>query len=184
MNSLVYRVLLVAVTLSALSSQAIADDAKDEAIKKDRQQIAGTWRIVSLEINGNKVADDDAKKLMVVNDAEGNWSLRSEGKEISKGTNSFDPTQKPKTIDFKITEGGGVGNTHQGVYELGEKSRKLCFAPAGKDRPKEFTKEFPKEAIKERPKDLIKDRPKEAVFDPQKPPFQATPSFLGCGTSD
>jgi uncharacterized protein (TIGR03067 family) len=59
--------------------------------------------------------------------------------EISKGTSTFDPTKKPKTIDFTPTEGEGKGNLYLGIYELGENTRKLCFAPAGKERPTEFS---------------------------------------------
>lgn len=130
---------IVGALLSAISGIAIAEDAKDEAIKRDRKQIEGTWKIVALEINGNKANDEDAKKLTVVNGPDGTWTILSEGKEIAKGTNSFDPTKKPKTIDFTITDGGGKGNVHLGIYELGEKSRKLCFAAPGKERPTEFT---------------------------------------------
>ena len=118
---------------------AAADDAKDEAIKKDRQQIEGTWRIVELVVNGNAANLDGAKRIAVVNGSDGSWTIVSEGTEVAKGTNSFDPTKTPKTIDFTITEGGGKGNVHRGIYELGEKARKLCFAPPGKDRPTEFT---------------------------------------------
>ena len=93
------------VVLTAMAAIASADDAKDEAIKKDRKQIEGTWRVVALEVNGNKAMEEDAKKLTVVNGSDGTWSLLSEDKEISKGTSTFDPTKKPKTIDFTPTEG-------------------------------------------------------------------------------
>lgn len=121
-----------------LPTIATADNSKEEAIKMDRQQIKGIWRIVALEINGNKANADDARKLTVINGSDGTWSLLSEGKEICQGTSSFDPTKKPKTIDFKITEGGGKGNEHLGIYELGEKTRRLCFAPPANARPTEF----------------------------------------------
>lgn len=124
--------------LLAVAALAIGDDAKDEAIKKDRQLIEGTWRVVALEVDGNKASDDDAKKITVINGPDGTWTLLSDGKEVGKGTNSFDPTKKPKTIDFTQTEGEGKGNLYLGIYELGEKTRKLCFAPPGKDRPREF----------------------------------------------
>ena len=130
---------IVGMLLTAIAATASADDAKDEAIKKDRKLIEGTWRIVVMEIDGNKSSDEDAKKLSVVNGPDGTWTILSEGKEVAKGTNTFDPTKKPKTIDFTITESGGKGNVHLGIYELGEKARKLCFAPPGKDRPTEFT---------------------------------------------
>jgi uncharacterized protein (TIGR03067 family) len=130
---------IIASLLMATTTTASADDAHDEALQKERKLIEGTWRIVALEINGNKSEGEDAKKLAVVNGPDGTWTLLSEGKEVAKGTNSFDPTKKPKTIDFTITAGGGKGNVHRGIYELGEKSRRLCFAPAGKDRPTEFS---------------------------------------------
>jgi uncharacterized protein (TIGR03067 family) len=128
--------LVVGTILTAIAS---ADDLKNEAIKRDRQQIAGKWQIVALEINGNKSKAEDAKKLTVVNTADGRWSLRSEGNEVSKGTSTLDPTKKPKTIDFTPTDGGGNGNKYLGIYELGENSRKLCFAPAESGRPTEFS---------------------------------------------
>jgi uncharacterized protein (TIGR03067 family) len=137
MKNCFFRFFVVGVLLTAIA--ATADDAKDDALKKDRKQIEGTWRVVALEFDGNKSNEDDAKKLTVVNGSDGTWSLRSEGNEISKGISTFDPTKKPKTIDFTPTEGGGQGNQHLGIYELGEKTRKLCFAPPGKERPREFT---------------------------------------------
>ena len=125
--------------LTAIGAIAAADDAKDEAIKKDRKQIEGTWRVVALEVDGNRSKEEDARKLTVVNGSDGTWSLRSEGKEISKGTSTIDPTKKPKTIDLKWTEGEGSGKQYLGIYELGEKTRKLCFAQPGKERPTEFS---------------------------------------------
>jgi uncharacterized protein (TIGR03067 family) len=130
--------LFVGVLLTAVVARAFADEAQDEAIKKDRKLIEGTWRVVALEIDGNKSMDEDARKLTVVNGADGTWSLRSEGNEINKGTSTIDPTKKPKTIDFTSTEGDGKGHQYPGIYELGEKTRKLCFAPPGKARPTEF----------------------------------------------
>ena len=126
--------LAAAVTLTP----SFADDTKEQAIAKDRQQIAGTWRIVGLEVNGNPVNPEDARKLTVVNGPDGTWRLLSNGQEIAKGTNQFDPTQRPKTIDFKTTEGAGQGQVYQGIYELGENTRRLCFASPGQPRPTEF----------------------------------------------
>lgn len=127
------------VLFSATATTATAADAKDEAIAKDRKKIEGTWRIVALEVNGNQAKEEDAKKLTVINGSDGTWSLRSEGKEVSKGTSIFDPTQRPKAIDFTSTEGEGKGNKYLGIYEIGETTRKLCFAPPGEERPTEFS---------------------------------------------
>ncbi len=129
---------LCSVLVLAMTSLATADEAADEAIKRDRKQIAGTWRVVGLEINGNKANEDDTQKLTVINRLDGTWSLHSEGKEVSAGTSELDPSKTPKTIDFKTTEGGGKGNQYHGIYQLDDRTRKMCFAPAGKERPGEF----------------------------------------------
>lgn len=121
-----------------IATFAVAADPKDEAMAKDRLKIEGLWRIVELEINGNVNTDENVRKLTVLNGSDGTWSLRSEGQEISRGTSTFDPTVTPKAIDFEVTEGEGKGNKHKGIYELGEKKRRMCFAPAGWDRPAEF----------------------------------------------
>ena len=122
-----------------VAASVSADDATDEAMRKERKRLQGTWQVTALTINGNKAKDEDAKKFKVVNGDDGVWSIRSEGKEISKGTSTLDPTKKPKTIDFTPTKGGGTGDKFQGIYQLKKNSRKLCFAPAGKDRPTKFS---------------------------------------------
>ena len=127
--------------LFAVAMIAAADDAKDkaEAIKKDRKLYEGTWRVVALEVNGDKSADMDARKLSVVNGADGSWSLRSEGKEVGRGRNILDPSKKPKAIDLIVIEGDKDAQTVLGIYEITEKTRRLCYVPPGLERPTEFT---------------------------------------------
>jgi uncharacterized protein (TIGR03067 family) len=139
MTSSCRGILMTGTLLAAIGTITAADGAKDEAVEKDRKQIEGTWRIVALEVNGNKVMEADARKLTVVNGADGAWSLRSEDKEVSKGTSSIDPSKQPKTINFTPTVGEGKDQQYLGIYELGDKTRKLCFAPPGKDRPTAFS---------------------------------------------
>jgi uncharacterized protein (TIGR03067 family) len=137
MNISFCRYLVIIIASGALL--AATDDAREYAIKKDRGQIEGTWRVVALEVNGEKASEENAKKIMVINGSDGTWSLRAEDKEISKGISTFDPTKTPKHLDFMPTEGERKGDHFMGIYELGEKTRKLCFAPAGKVRPTEFS---------------------------------------------
>ncbi|MEI8020456.1 MAG: TIGR03067 domain-containing protein [Schlesneria sp.] len=147
MRNSIFSCLFIGVILAASEPIASADDSNESAIKKDRQLIEGTWKIVALEVNGNKVADADARKLTVVNGSEGTWSLRSDGKEVSRGTTMIDPTKKTKTIDIRPTEGGGKDDLYPGIYELNENTRKLCFAPPGKARPADFTSNSASEHI-------------------------------------
>ncbi|HEV2947378.1 MAG TPA: TIGR03067 domain-containing protein [Gemmataceae bacterium] len=116
-----------------------ADDAKQDAIKKDRKKYEGTWRVTSLEINGNKSSDEDAKKITVVNKADGTWILQVDGEKITEGTSEIDPTKNPKTIDFMETEGDNKGKIVLGIYELRDDTRKLCYAEPGRERPSDFS---------------------------------------------
>ena len=52
----------VAVMLTAIATIATADDAKEAAIKKDRKQLAGTWRVVDCVIDGNRITGRRRKK--------------------------------------------------------------------------------------------------------------------------
>jgi len=132
-------IMILGSMLFGLSILSAAEDEKQEAIKKDRKKYEGTWRVVSLEINGVKAADEDAKKLTVVNKADGVWILQRDGEKITEGTSEIDPTRKPKTIDFMTTEGDNKGQIVLGIYDLGDDTRKLCYAQVGKDRPSEFS---------------------------------------------
>lgn len=112
---------------------------KDDAIKRDRQRIEGTWMVVALEASGNKAMDEDAKKLKVVIGADGSWSVSSDGNEVNQGTSTIDPLKSPKTIDFTPTVGDDKGKQSLGIYEVGDSTLKFCVAPSGKQRPAEFT---------------------------------------------
>ncbi len=138
MNRRSFRIAMTGILLSVLVAIAAADDIRDEAVRKDQKQIEGTWRVMLLEVDGNKSRGEDAQRLTVVNGPDGSWSLRSDGKEIMKGTSTPDPTRKVRTIDFTPTEGDQKGLVYPGIYEISEKTRMLCFAPPGKERPTKF----------------------------------------------
>ena len=147
MKRSLFNYLVLGAFLTATSAVAFADDAKDEAIKNDRKKIEGIWRASSLVVDGSKSETEDAKKLTVVNGPDGAWTLLGDGKELFKGKSSIDPTKKIKTIDFSITDSEGKSVHYLGIYELGDKTRKLCFAPATKGRPTEFASKSGSESI-------------------------------------
>jgi uncharacterized protein (TIGR03067 family) len=125
--------------LFVVTSLTAAGDDKDKAVKEDRKKYEGTWQVVSLEVDGNKAGEDDAKMITVINEADGKWAVEADGKVIARGTSDIDAAKKPKTVDLTVTEGNDKDKTYLGIYEFGEDTRKVCLAPAGKDRPREFT---------------------------------------------
>ncbi len=131
--------LAVALLAAAVSLPLLAADAKQEAIDRDHALTQGTWRIASLVINGNTVGDDDARKITVVNGPQGEWEILVDGNRVMRGTSTIDPTTTPKEIDATVTDGDGAGRKILGIYEAGEKTRRVCYAAADRSRPGEFT---------------------------------------------
>jgi uncharacterized protein (TIGR03067 family) len=128
----------IALLFAVTASLTGAGDDKDEAIQKERKKYQGTWQVVELEIDGNKTAEEDAKKFTVVNEADGKWRIEVDGNVVARGTSKLDPTAKPKAIDLTMTEGESSGKTALAIYELGDDTRKVCLAQPDKERPTEF----------------------------------------------
>ena len=128
------------VVIAAASASALAAD-KEEVIKADRALLAGEWRVVSVEANGNTNTDPVVARVTVVNRLDGTWSLLSNGKIIAEGTSTIDPTTSPKTIELKSSRGSveNARGTHsRGIYEVHETTRRLCFVPVDKPLPESF----------------------------------------------
>jgi len=128
----------VGLLFAGVGALLAGDAARDEAIKKDRKKYQGVWQVVSLEVDGNTANEEDAKKIRVINEADGKWVIEAEGKVVARGTSVIDPTKKPKAVDLTPTEGDNAGKTALGIYQFGDDTRKVCLATAGKERPSEF----------------------------------------------
>ena len=124
----------------ALAAVASAQRLPAVAGVQDSATLVGTWRAVSIEANGNASRPEDAAKIKVVNTGDGGWTIFAEGKMVAKGTNELLPGSVPKGIDFVVTEtpDGAVARRHQGIYELQQDTRRLCFAGADAARPTAF----------------------------------------------
>jgi uncharacterized protein (TIGR03067 family) len=135
-----------ALMLLAVGFMVGAQAGSDDAVKKERANMAGTWKIVSQEIGGKKTyTDEQLERFLVTFDADGKSTVKLDGKVIVESTNKIDPTKTPKTLDQTFTKGGGgEGKTSFGIYELKDDTLKACFgdpedgAPA-KFRPTEFS---------------------------------------------
>ena len=111
----------------------------DEELKfqqKARQDYAGTWRIETIASKGNMSEPD--KRIVVNNKADGTWTLLIDDEEFSSGTNTFCPLCDPQEIDISFTGGQGQGSVLQGIYEIEESTRRLCFQSGTGSRPNSF----------------------------------------------
>ena len=112
----------------------IAADAKDDdAANKELKKLSGTYVMVSGESKAEKLSEDRIKdaKLMI----DGTEYTASFGGDTVKGTMKVDPTKAPKEIEATDSE----GKTMLGIYKFENGQFTVCFAPPGKERPKEFS---------------------------------------------
>jgi RNA polymerase sigma factor (sigma-70 family) len=109
----------------------------DEA-RRDREKLQGTWQAVSGEGNGQPLADGYVKSYKATFTGD---RVKLTADDSGEGTYTLDPTQKPKAIDFRVSDGPG-GRTAEaiGIYEVEGDTLKLCMVEArdGNQRPTEF----------------------------------------------
>src|SRR5262245_46703706 len=114
----------------------IAADAKDDA-RKDLDKMQGTWLLVSGERDGKKFSEEEIKQSKLIIKDNTFRIPRSEVGTSHEGTFKIDPGKKPKEIDSINGSGKDKGKTWLGIYELDGDLKKVCFAPPGKERPKD-----------------------------------------------
>ena len=116
----------------------IASNARDDAANKDLAKFQGNWQLISMERDGKKTPQEDAKKITLTIQGD-KFVLRKDAVIISEGTMTLDPTKKLKEIDETITTGPNKGKVFLAIYEIDDEHHKICFAAAGKERPTAFS---------------------------------------------
>lgn len=107
----------------------------DETADKETKRLEGTWKIVSLKVDG-----DDAPAQFI---QQGRWSIKGELIAISgpgggKSTFKVDPSQSPWRIDMTGSEGPGKGKTIKGIYKLEKGRLTICFPGGKQDEPQDL----------------------------------------------
>ena len=100
---------------------------------QDLEKLQGAWKIVSLEMDGQKMGGMNAR--MEVQGTR--FTTSGMGAEYS-GTLAVNPKARPKSFDLKFETGPEAGNTSLGIYELKGDSWKICLTTRGSERPSEF----------------------------------------------
>jgi uncharacterized protein (TIGR03067 family) len=125
----------------AASLLLAADNPKSASVKKDPEKLQGTWKLVSLEVNGEQIALKSLERSrLVVTGEKYHFQLDKMALDL---TFQMDPAKKPKAIDLKIVSGPYKGKVYHGIYTLEGDTFKICrHSEPDKDRPTAFvTKE-------------------------------------------
>src|SRR5262245_33531039 len=104
----------------------------------DLNGMQGAWNLVSAMEDGKALPEDKVKQTTIVVKANTfHFPGLAEDATARAGTFKLDATKIPKEIDTTSTE----KEVSLGIYELEPDSYKVCFAPAGKPRPTNFSSE-------------------------------------------
>jgi uncharacterized protein (TIGR03067 family) len=110
-------------------------DASEDT-KKELERFRGTWKYVSMEAEGTKVAPEPLAGIKLVLD--GDKFTQTDPQATYRGTFSVSVKTRPKTIDVIFTEGPEKGKAFKGIYELEGDTYKVCLAVPDHERPKVF----------------------------------------------
>jgi uncharacterized protein (TIGR03067 family) len=128
------RLLIIASAVVAITS---ATAQEREAVKKDMAGLQGEWSMVSGSADGQPMPEEMLKQMKRI--CKGDEITVTMGSQLYiKAKITINPSSKPKTIDYEMTDGLTKGKKQLGIYELQGDSFKACFAAPGAARPADF----------------------------------------------
>jgi uncharacterized protein (TIGR03067 family) len=122
----------------ASAGRRFADAAKK--VEKRTAELAGTWKVVSIERDGKEMGANFKGAKWVFTDT--TLAARFFGEGEAKFAYKTAKVDKVRSIDLEVVEsprdGGPRKRTYVGIYSVEGDNLKICYAAGGKQRPKEF----------------------------------------------
>jgi uncharacterized protein (TIGR03067 family) len=114
-----------------------ADAPMEDPGKRDKEMLQGTWKLVSVEFDGQCMPMDDLKaSRLTVKGSDYAFTLNKTSLEL---TFKLDPSKKPKEIDLIGVAGTDKGKIYRGIYVLEGDTYKICrHSQPDRERPIEF----------------------------------------------
>ena len=129
---------LATLPLVALCVVVCPSRAQDAgAAKQELAKLQGEWSMTSGTADGEAIPDSMVRDFRRVCKGD-EVTTTMGGQTVMKATIKVDPSKRPKTIDYVMTDGPTKGKTQLGIYEVDGDTFKSCFAAPGADRPTDF----------------------------------------------
>jgi len=127
--------LILASLLLAPAEVSCPDNVVPETAA-DLARMQGDWMVATIKSNGLQQPQDEAESLFrTVKD--NTYVISRYSREFARGVFKLDATQTPRTID-STPANSPDGTALLGIYEFDGDKLRVCNAPPGKPRPKDF----------------------------------------------
>jgi uncharacterized protein (TIGR03067 family) len=120
----------------------VAAEADDKKAGRALDKFEGRWELVAGEVDGKPIADEHVKKGKIKTaKSESTLDVPHHSPKTVKGAlKRADGTKKPMELDFLRVEGPNREVLMLAIVEFdGDDKYKICFDPAGKERPTSFS---------------------------------------------
>ncbi|MCI0738298.1 MAG: TIGR03067 domain-containing protein [Gemmataceae bacterium] len=120
-----------------LASPNKPGDKKDDAVVRDQKSLQGSWKLISVETEGQKVPPEQLKvtRLIFTSDK---LTIQEGDKVRETYTFLLAPEKNPKGIDMKAISGPRKGQTILGIYDVVGNVLRLCDSKSNRHRPESF----------------------------------------------
>ena len=136
MKTQLLMIAILGLLLAACNRQAPEAPAPPSEPKTDLERLQGTWYLDSAMKDGNVLPKDKAIQTSIVFKGDTfRFPGSAEYATSKEGTIKLDENKTPKEMDAISTE----NEVMLGIYKVDAGGYRVCFAPAGKPRPTEFT---------------------------------------------
>jgi uncharacterized protein (TIGR03067 family) len=108
-----------------------AGRSEDKPAPPDKDQIQGTWLLVSGEAGGKPITPEDAKALKLI--IAGDKLTVQHNDQKVQGPFKLDPDKKPKEMDVEMD-----GKVCKAIYQLDGDTLRIAHGEPGDPRPEEF----------------------------------------------
>jgi uncharacterized protein (TIGR03067 family) len=103
----------------------LAADSTDDAIQQEKEKLIGTWKVASVEANGQKIPEEAIRDFEFIFTADA-LTRKKNGKAESGAGYRLDPSKSPKWMDMTGTT-DGKEQSIPSLYTLNGDSLTLCF---------------------------------------------------------
>lgn len=127
----------LALTLLSLSALLLAEPQKDAKFEQELAQFQGTWRPISMEMDGKFLSEEQIGKTRLT--IKGEKFTFDTGQDSHEGLYKIDPSHDPKHLDIVITRGDEKGKTYLVAYKFDDGKMVQVMEVSNAKRPTEFS---------------------------------------------